>query len=467
MTALKWKHAAAAALLAACACALQAQADANWARVRDVHGADLIVLEDGRRVRLTGVSLPAPSVRPDGFAERLREWLREQLAGKDVVLEPEPQREAGETADVTAVVRTAAGGPSINEQALQQGLAVLRLPAGPLRAAEPLLAAARAAQHAQAGWFGGKPARLFAELPYLNGCVVGLYRREPVEVPGLLDEVAGLGFRHVTFLFAAFLQRHDAHRIDRHHPRTPRDAHVLAAIRHAKSKGLSVTLLPIVLLEEDNGEWRGTLKPKDEDRFWLEYDRFANHYLDLAEAGGAEMFSLGSELGSLEPKTARWLRIIDNARGRFRGLLTYSTNWDHTHEPRFYDRLDVIGMTAYFTLTKKNDPTVEELVEAWRGIARKHADLARFGKPVIFTELGYASLDGINTNPWDYVKPKRVDLGEQRDCFEAFLRVAPEIGWLKGAYLFDYTGAEGPDDGTYSPRGKPALEQWRRWATWR
>src|SRR5688572_10940623 len=208
MTALKRKHGCAAAVLAACACVLQAQADANRARVREVHGADLVVLEDGRRVRLLGVSLPAPSVRPEGFSERLREFLRDQLAGKDVVLDMEPLREAGETADAVALVRPAGGdgGPSVNELALQQGLAVLRLPAGAVRAAPALLAAARAAQQASAGWFAGKPARLFANLPYLNGCVIGLYRREPLEVPGLIDEVAGLGFRHVTFLFATFLQ---------------------------------------------------------------------------------------------------------------------------------------------------------------------------------------------------------------------------------------------------------------------
>ena len=87
------------------------------------------------------------------------------------------------------------------------------------------------------------------------------------------------------------------------------------------------------------------------------------------------------------------------------------------------------------------------------------------GKPVVFTELGYASQNGINTGPWNYMMNKDdLDLEEQAQCTAAFVSVAPSMKFLAGAYLYDYFDLGGPEDHSYSPRGKPAWEEWKRWA---
>jgi hypothetical protein len=258
-------------------------------------------------------------------------------------------------------------------------------------------------------------------------------------------------------------------RIDRHHRRTVSDELLIDAIRCAKEHGMSVMLLPIVLLDEQTpDDWRGVLAPTDEEAFWRSYDAMICHYLDIGERGGVEIFSIGSELGSLEDRSSTWRRLVQNARGRFTGLLTYSANWDHVHVANWFGDLDLIGMTAYFSLTEKKDPKLDELEAGWRTAAAKlEKDLSelKLPRPVFFTELGYASQNGINTNPWNYyLAPSDIDLKEQADCFEAFLRVAPKLRFLSGAYLFDYFEEGGPTDSTYSPRGKPAMEQWKRWA---
>ena len=228
-------------------------------------------------------------------------------------------------------------------------------------------------------------------------------------------------------------------------------------------------IVPIVLLlEAGDDDWRGTLKPKDEKRFFLNYDLFLSHYLDIAQQTGVDIVSIGSEFGSLEDRSDAWNRIISNARGRFGGLLTYSVNWDHLHGPKFLGRLDFIGMTAYFSLTEKRDPTLEELKVAWRRVAgdvqsavKEHAP----GLRVVFTELGYASQDGINTDPWNYVMNKgKIDLGEQVDCLAAFRATVRQMPFLGGAYFFDYFDDGGARDWSYSPRGKPAMAEWKRWA---
>ena len=149
-----------------------------------------------------------------------------------------------------------------------------------------------------------QPRRL-RSLEYLNGAVLGLHHQEPEkDYHAELDGLAALGFRHVCLLFSAFLRRVDSVRIDRHHKRTVKDARLIETISYAKKKGMTVMLLPIVLLlEAGDDDWRGTLAPKDEKRFFLNYDLFLSHYLDLAQLAGADIVSIGSEFGSLENRT--------------------------------------------------------------------------------------------------------------------------------------------------------------------
>ncbi len=303
-----------------------------------------------------------------------------------------------------------------------------------------------------------------------NGAVLGLYFEADRDYHRHLDELAQAGFRHVCLAFAAFLPDVEASRILRHHQRTVREQRLIETIAYAREKGMSVMLLPIILLEKaGEDDWRGTIRPADEGAFWTHYGQFLARYLDIAESTGVEFFSIGSELGSLEDRTAVWERLIVNARGRFRGLLTYSANWDHAHVPQFFPSLDFIGMSAYFSLTEERNPESEALVAGWRRVGVEVGSLvSEINKPVVFTELGYASQDGINRNPWNYLmNTGELDLLEQARCFSAFLEVAPELSWLRGAYFYDYFDPGGPDDGGYSPRGKPAMEEWKRWAATR
>lgn len=452
------------------------QAEVAWLR-----GADLLELRDGRRIRLQGISLPTPILRPKDFVAQLQAFLKNRCEQKTLWIEPESKTELGDTADFCAVVRERQDAPSINEEALELGLALYDGRTIEVKDGKVLAAAAQRAQTKKVGWFAGSAARAFERgttMPFLNGAVLGLYDRDAGrDYARHIDELAEAGFKHIEFLFSAMLEHVRGSRIDRHHRRTVSDLRLIEAIGYAKKKGMSVLLLPIVLLDEQKPEdWRGVIKPDDEEAFWQSYDAMLCHYLDIAERHGVEMFSVGSELGSLEDRTATWRRIIQNARGRYSGAVTYSANWDHIDVARWFDDLDVVGMTAYFSLTedhkvnesKRNkNPTLEVLVEGWKRWGdRLRADLARIGKPVVFTELGYASQDGINSDPWNYLMAQdRIDLQEQADCFESFLRVAPSFEFLRGAYFFDYFEEGGPTDHTYSPRGKPAMAQWRRWAT--
>jgi hypothetical protein len=247
-------------------------------------------------------------------------------------------------------------------------------------------------------------------------------------------------------------------------PATPSDADVHALAAAATGLGLAVTLFPIVLLDEVGpGRWRGTLAPADVDAWWASYERFIDHHAGLAAEVGAARLSVGSELGSTEAWRDRWFHLIGRVRRRFTGQLIYSANWDHYRAVSFAARLDAVGVTGYFELTQDRAASEATLTAAWAPIrAGLEAHAATLGKPLWLTELGYPSRDGAATRPWDYTSSGPIDLEEQRRALAAFAR-AWDGSPLAGVVIWEWSGAGGPGDGGYTPRGKPAEELLRAW----
>ena len=71
----------------------QSQAGPSFAaEVRALVGADLLVLKDNRRVRLEGISLPTPHVRPREFVARLRSYLEPRVVGRRVWIQATPKK---------------------------------------------------------------------------------------------------------------------------------------------------------------------------------------------------------------------------------------------------------------------------------------------------------------------------------------------------------------------------------------
>ena len=115
----------------------------------------------------------------------------------------------------------------------------------------------------------------------------------------------------------------------------------------------------------------------------------------------------------------------------------------------FADELDFIGVSVYLPLTRRYDPSVTQLEQAWYGtcegvdiIEELRAIHALYGKPVMISEIGYRSVDGVNTRPWDLNSAGVVDYPEQTDLFEAMLRVLTQESvsssdvWFRGVSIW-------------------------------
>ena len=126
----------------------------------------------------------------------------------------------------------------------------------------------------------------------------------------------------------------------------------------------------------------------------------------------------------------------------------------------FWDALDFIGVSAYFELAGRSSPTREELVAAWQPVKSRLARLAeRWERPVVFTELGYRSVDFAGQYPWKADDTTPVNLELQADAYAAFFETVWREPWMGGVYWwnwFSFPDDGGYDDDDYTPRNKPA-----------
>jgi len=251
------------------------------------------------------------------------------------------------------------------------------------------------------------------------------------------------------------------HRVDW----TQSDAGLIHAINTAHSLGMNVVLKPHV--EVLTGDWRGNISFSDEadwQAWFVSYNQFLGHYLDLAQANHVEAVIIGTELKKTESREADWRNTISLARAKFFGLLTYCANHDSFALVNWWDDLDFIGISAYFMLTDSYSPTVEELKSAWdlyKRVIRGYA--AFYDKDVVFLEIGYSSRDGTNIKPYAFDPAAEPDLQEQADCYQAALETFYDEPWFKGMYWWAWYWDHSTDDNGFDIYNKPAETIVRQW----
>ncbi len=260
-------------------------------------------------------------------------------------------------------------------------------------------------------------------------------------------------------------------------PRTPTDAELVQVIEEAHRRGLRVMLKPHLDLEDEvtTGWWRGHIgtyfTTEEQWATWFAaYRQFITHYAELAQQAGADQFVVGTELLGTTHREADWRQVVADVRAVYRGPIVYASL--HSGEETsiaWWDAVDFIGVDAYYPLNDdpEQNPTVEELEAAWAGPkATLSALSAKYGKPVIFTEIGYRSTAGCTAFPWDSWRSGRINWVEQAAAYEAAFRQFYNEPWMGGMYWWFWPAdpwVSGPCDTGYSPHQKPAEDILRAW----
>ncbi len=295
-----------------------------------------------------------------------------------------------------------------------------------------------------------------------------------VESDRSLDLLFATGANYISLLVTWYQtdwQSTDLQRSDN----TPSDEDLAHVIDYAHSHGVHVLLKPQVDFSNDPDHWRGQISFSDQNAWqkWFDaYRQFIMYYARFAQKNGVEELSVGTELETASKHTQAWRDIIRAVRAEYTGLLTYSAN--HSGEEvkvQFWDDLDFIGVNNFYHLTNLRNPTIPQLVNGWKlpvqQLGRLHQ---RFpNQPIIFTEVGYRSIDRANVWPWNWQRTATVDMAEQAQCYESLFRVwwkNPDRPWFRGLFVWNWIATPdqgGPQNGDYTPHNKPAENVLKAW----
>lgn len=245
---------------------------------------------------------------------------------------------------------------------------------------------------------------------------------------------------------------------------------IAACIQMAHEHGMHVMVKPQLWVS--HGKFTGELQFDNENE-WSEFEKSYSAYLfqllDIADSLHAEYFCLGTELGQfVKARKTYWSALIDSARMHYHGKLTYAENWDCYDAFPYWNKLDAMGVNAYFPLSDASTPPVDELLAKWEPYFTKMKTLsAETGKHVLFTEYGYRSIDYATRRPWESYTDGKMNLQAQQNGYEALFQKFWKEPWVEGGFFWKWFDAQTqPDIASnldFTPQQKPAAAVIRHW----
>ncbi len=238
------------------------------------------------------------------------------------------------------------------------------------------------------------------------------------------------------------------------------DARVARSGNVARDLGLAVMLKPHLWAGR---RFHGDISFSSPGRFaeWFaDYRRWILHHARLAEREGFELFSVGNELAGLTGHASAWRSLIADVRRVYRGPLTYGAHWEGELERvEFWDALDYIGVNFYFPLAAPGRPPAADSPELAQAAARIERVRDRFGRPVMFTEVGFPALATAAARPWEE-NGSPLDLELQAACYAIWMEAFASRPGVRGMYWWKWPsdGQAGPFDTSHRPLGKPAMK---------
>jgi hypothetical protein len=193
------------------------------------------------------------------------------------------------------------------------------------------------------------------------------------------------------------------------------------------------------------------------------------HYALLAEMYDIDILCVGVEMSkTTQSQEGRWRDLIRALRTVYRGRMTYAANWGTEFESiSIWADLDYIGMNCYYPLSDSKDASDADLAQGIDAALSRLDDVgARFGKPVIITEVGFTSMEAPWVAPYERRRNAPADVEAQARCYELFFQGltgrehCAGVYWWKWPSFLEYGG---PRHTGFTPNGKPAEEVVRRW----
>lgn len=246
-----------------------------------------------------------------------------------------------------------------------------------------------------------------------------------------------------------------------------------ATIPLFQAKGIKVMLKPQIWIRK--GVYTGKINPKSTQAwkaFKSSYRKFILHFASVAAQHNLPLFCIGTELPSMIKQEEKfWRELILEVRAIYKGKLVYAENWDQYQAVPFWDALDYMGINAYFPLKGEKPVNLEDIRKRWAQTKKEMAQMSKqLNRPVIFTEMGYRSIDDPLRRPWDYRdKAQKYNPKMQAMALEALLLEFMPQPWWKGGFVWkwfpNHTTAGGENHKGFTPQNKLAEEVLRTYFT--
>ena len=306
------------------------------------------------------------------------------------------------------------------------------------------------------------------------------------------DSIAAAGIKWVTLVATVFQEHYYSERQFSDFELTPSDLEVADMVDYLHSLGIKVQLRP--MLESLDGCGRLDVNfpadklgriPGCEMRSctnWFRSMRARSvRYAKIAERTGCELFCLDSELDRIIGFNREWKEVINAVREVYSGPVT-SCHTSHTgvvdfekalsnRNHWFYD-LDLLSISCYHRGEDKPGASVDEIKKAFESqLARFRGYAKTYGKPILFGECGCTSRVGGAINPAGWSTDPVYDGMEQANYLEAVIETFKDEDWWRGLCWWKweehlerpFLAKDPAGDSGFTPKGKPAIEIFRKY----
>lgn len=212
-------------------------------------------------------------------------------------------------------------------------------------------------------------------------------------------------------------------------------------------------------------KWRGDLAPISESDWQIfesSYTQYILSYATIARDMEVDIFCIGTELReSAIQRPEYWKSLIKKVKNIYHGSIIYSANWDEYEKITFWRDLDYIGTNAYYPISNKETPSVEEAFENWQQIRKDlYAISKKYNRKIIITEYGYRNVSFTGLTPWIHdsqSKSPKINNEAQTNLYKAFYKAIWKEYWIVGGFGWNWIYTcqhQGNTD--FSVQGKPA-----------
>lgn len=244
-------------------------------------------------------------------------------------------------------------------------------------------------------------------------------------------------------------------------------------IRSAHQQGLKILLKPHIWIFGTGWAGEFTLTNENDWVTWeAEYQEYIMTFARLAAEEDVEMVCVGTELNQIVLDRPDYFgRLADSVRTIYNGPVTYAANWDNYEQVQFWNKMDYIGVDAYFPLVDAETPAVEDLISAWQPTKAILRGLSRqYELPILFTEWGYLSVANCGWRNWELeadLQNQPLNMQAQANAYEGIFQTFWEEDWFAGGFVWqwyaDHPDAGGLNDRDHTPQNKPALDILADW----